>query len=847
MLIPEPLHSLFIEAAESLETAIFRAFNVRVDRHTTARGDRRRVLNALPQGGQAQRLTAATAPIRDLPKRPQVSEMEEEFWAKFFPHVTLADALRMHALHTSRPEDVFADVSSMTEPPPAVNPNDMPTPEHLYDVCLPPNSRPLPASTLQSSNWATVPLSGMILVGAEVTGRGSTQDLASTAVNAFARRVAEQSAHLDGVFRYGNAKKLFILDEGGHLAPASNRDLQAAFERSALVYTEVATVALSDEEEWPVAKSHDLPRVCGDYMADYRAGADPFPAPILTRIAPCPFIDSEGRLHSTKGYDRDTGVYLADDADLPPLPSTEDAVRTIAELIADFPFQGPEDRSVALSALLSYPLSWTHPDQQGYLVPAHLIRGNIQASGKSLLSRLPQLLYLGQEHETFTERGLADNDEFTKELQTAAASGQEIVSGDNVTGTISSAELAKVLTTSGDYEFRQFGSNTTALRLPIPKLFMFNGNNVSIKIDLQRRFVISDLVWTRDASPHLRTDQDYVLGTENFRAYVLEHRAELLSAVLSIAQEVVGVRDGANGAGGGSSLGSFEAWHADIRIALQVITANYPEIHAPPNSPYPTGANPTDIIGADPVATQTKAVDGGTSDALRRLAIRMVDDILTLSGHNLTLEDDDIKGGTFGVRVNDQVLLERVNRHLNDLGPLIAVGKTTTQITANNFRRAFGSTSREWMANWEASFDLTTVDEPVLNTFRRIGIPFNIDFDMKGRGGSPRVVLTAHQSDTPLSDYKRLANRIDPERSGLIFSAPTTTFAVLPGENGIPHPTDEIPPPPGEAAYYCTWAEYDEWMESGGDPQSIRKLGERKPYDWFEDLMMEGSGAQFGA
>ena len=99
---------------------------------------------------------------------------------------------------------------------------------------------------------------------------------------------------------------------------------------------------------------------------------------------------SEGGLGlvSTPGYDPATGVYGVFDPDEFPIPEfTEEAAREalagMKELVEEFHFNGPGDRSAALSAMLTAAIRSSLP-----VAPAFSISASSPGSGKSYLGSL---------------------------------------------------------------------------------------------------------------------------------------------------------------------------------------------------------------------------------------------------------------------------------------------------------------------------------------------------------------------------------------------------------------------------------------------------------------------------
>ncbi len=116
-----------------------------------------------------------------------------------------------------------------------------------------------------------------------------------------------------------------------------------------------------------------------------RTGA--FRFPILTAVINAPTLRPDGSLLATPGYDKATGLfYDPRGVDFPPIPSRPtkaDADRALAELgdlISGFPFDGPADYAVALSAIVTACVR-----QAIRSAPMHAFSAPVAGSGKTKL------------------------------------------------------------------------------------------------------------------------------------------------------------------------------------------------------------------------------------------------------------------------------------------------------------------------------------------------------------------------------------------------------------------------------------------------------------------------------
>jgi hypothetical protein len=151
------------------------------------------------------------------------------------------------------------------------------------------------------------------------------------------------------------------------------------------------TVALADAVDWqrydrqskdwvrcdPPARSVQMLHKAQGYQC----------LPTLRGLARQPFFrDSDGQLVSTPGYDAASGYYAAFDRDAFPLPEpTEQAARAalaeLEELLSEFHFASPVDRSAALCAMLTGAVRPSLP-----MAPAFNLTASTPGSGKSYLA-----------------------------------------------------------------------------------------------------------------------------------------------------------------------------------------------------------------------------------------------------------------------------------------------------------------------------------------------------------------------------------------------------------------------------------------------------------------------------
>jgi putative DNA primase/helicase len=276
----------------------------------------------------------------------------------------------------------------------------------------------------------------------------------------------------------------------------------------------------------------------------------------LVGVTYAPCLRPDGSVVSDPGYDEATGLLvLADSAFslIPDRPSSEQIAGACAALrkpFEKFPFISEDDKAVVFSAILSGIQRRLLPT-----APGHAIDAPKQSSGKTLLIDCVARIVTGLNATSITVG--YDRAELEKRLISVLLAGDLVLNLDNIDGPLKSDFLASLLT-SETIDARIMGGNDMA-KLPTNLLFMLNGNNLTFSGDLPSR-VISGRVDPGVEFPEKRTFE-----ISNLRDYVLEHRAELVTAALTILKGyfVAGLPSL-----GLDAFGRFERWNSEIRAAL---------------------------------------------------------------------------------------------------------------------------------------------------------------------------------------------------------------------------------------------------------------------------------------
>ncbi len=288
-------------------------------------------------------------------------------------------------------------------------------------------------------------------------------------------------------------------------------------------------------------------------------GRTSWPFPPLEGIIHSPTLRPDGSLLSTPGYDADTGLYFdGNGMAYPSIPETPDifdaqfALRTLKDVLCDFPWAGPSDCSAALSAILSGVCRHTVLGN----IPLFGITATARASGKGLLADVIALIGTGRHAALWSQA--EDDAEERKRLLALGMEGDPMVCIDNVTRPLGSASLDLALT-AATFKDRILGTQT-AMEVPMHAIFLATGNNLQYAGDLARR-VVPIYLDPRMENPEERTNFTY----PNLLAHIAQNRPALVSAALTILKAYF--VDGCPSQGL-SAYGSFQPWSDLIRAAL---------------------------------------------------------------------------------------------------------------------------------------------------------------------------------------------------------------------------------------------------------------------------------------
>jgi len=295
-------------------------------------------------------------------------------------------------------------------------------------------------------------------------------------------------------------------------------------------------------------------------VQDIRARASWSEIPALEAITQTPTLRQDGSILDRSGYDAATRLiyHPAQNFLMPHIadtPSREDvvcAVRTLVEVLCDFPVLDQASRANTLALLLS-PIIRPHID----LAPLALIDAPQAGTGKGLLTDVISIIATGRPAAKGSPP--REDAELEKRITALLSEGSTFIVFDDLAHTLSSPVLANALTTS-EWKGRILG-RSEMIAIPQRATWIVTGNNIQLGGDIARR-----CFWIRldakTSQPYRRDDFKH----PNLLSYVKERRGLLLAALFTLARSW-------HCAGCPPSkvkpLGSFEGWTQTIGGILE--------------------------------------------------------------------------------------------------------------------------------------------------------------------------------------------------------------------------------------------------------------------------------------
>lgn len=282
----------------------------------------------------------------------------------------------------------------------------------------------------------------------------------------------------------------------------------------------------------------------------------------LAGVADTPTLRPDGTVCETPGYDQETGLLYTPATTYPPVPArpthadAKTAAEMLLDLVADFPFVGPEHRAAWLAAVLTV---LARPAIAGPC-PAFLVEASTAGSGKTLLARLVGIIATGRDLPA-TELA-TDSEEIRKTVFASALAGDRVILLDNAHAVFGSPAIDAALT-ANEITGRVLGESRTAT-VPLNAVWLVTGNNLHLRGDTHRRVIPCRL-----EPPCERPEERTGFRVSDLPSHAQERFADLLTAGLTIlrAHAVAG-----RPATDLPHFGTFEAWDRVVRQAIHWAT-----------------------------------------------------------------------------------------------------------------------------------------------------------------------------------------------------------------------------------------------------------------------------------
>lgn len=288
-----------------------------------------------------------------------------------------------------------------------------------------------------------------------------------------------------------------------------------------------------------------------------------WPFPPLAGVIEAPSIRPSGDILDTPGYDAATRLFYApaNGLNVPPIPDrpTQDDARKaaaiLADVIAEFPFDGGDDekpsasRANAFATMLTPVLRPLIPGP----VPLALIDKPQAGTGASLLAEVDAIIATGRAAAMMT--AAKDDETWRKSITAMLRAGRMVVTIDNVETTLYAPSLAALLT-ANTWTDRVLGASEM-VTLPHKAVWLATGNNIRLAGDLPRR-----CFWVRMDAKKARPWERTEFRHPQLTRYVAENRGAIVAAILTMARAWVVA--GKPKAKNTPRLGGFEGWTETI-------------------------------------------------------------------------------------------------------------------------------------------------------------------------------------------------------------------------------------------------------------------------------------------
>jgi hypothetical protein len=269
-------------------------------------------------------------------------------------------------------------------------------------------------------------------------------------------------------------------------------------------------------------------------LAEFILAMDPsdWQFPPLTSIVEMPVVRPDGSILDTPGYDPVTHLYYVANKSMkkckvPHAPTKQQmlqAVELINQCIGEFPYELQADYANMFALLITLVTRYMYDGD----VMTAVIDATKQGTGKSLLAIFACILASGR--PPAMTNFPAKEEETKKVIDSKVMAGVHTIVFDNVKRRFQSASLDMLSTCHGWYSVRPLGQ-TKDIPVYTQTTVIVTGNNIQMDSDQARRCFQVRLV-SPVSNPDERTD----ITIKNLPDYAIEHRAELVAALLTIVR-----------------------------------------------------------------------------------------------------------------------------------------------------------------------------------------------------------------------------------------------------------------------------------------------------------------------
>lgn len=348
------------------------------------------------------------------------------------------------------------------------------------------------------------------------------------------------------LFRHGSGLVRLEADQSGRLRP-----VELTADRLRHELANAARWTKAKKSPFGTGPGREDTRPPLDVVKNILATPD-VPLPVLRGLTEVPVVLRDGRILDQSGFDPESGMYFQPydphlQLEIPATPTSSDVVEAkanIDDLIGDFAFVADSDCAHAVALIVS---TFARSLIDGP-TPLHDVEAPSPGTGKTLLVEVG--LYPAVGPNVGLMAPAKDEEECRKRVTAVIREARSVAVIDNLSRPLDSGVVSAMLT-ARQWDDRLLGKSET-LSLPVMTIWACTGNNPIFSMEIARRTVRirldarTDRPWLRDGFRH-----------EDLRRWVEEHRARLITSILTIVRAwLLAGRPGPPV----KPLGSFESW-----------------------------------------------------------------------------------------------------------------------------------------------------------------------------------------------------------------------------------------------------------------------------------------------